>query len=67
MLEATNRANTYFQHSQYLMQQQAGYPPELMSQFMTPEAYQAHVSWPEGRPDAYGGGGSSFGTLRMTY
>lgn len=30
---------------------------------MTPEAYQTYVSWPEGRPDAYGGGGSSFGTL----
>ncbi|AES78120.1 hypothetical protein MTR_7g024810 [Medicago truncatula] len=63
MLEATNRANTYLQQSQYLVQQQAGYPPEVMSQFMTPEAFQAHVSWPEGRPDPYGGGGSSFGTL----
>ncbi|AES69465.1 hypothetical protein MTR_3g030280 [Medicago truncatula] len=63
MLDATNRANTYLQQSQYVMQQQAGYPPEVMSQFMTPEAYQAHVSWPEGRPDPYGGGGSSFGML----
>jgi len=40
MLAATNRANTYFQQSQYLMQQQAGYPPEIMEQFMTPQAFQ---------------------------
>jgi hypothetical protein len=41
MLAATNRANTYFQQSQYLMQQQARYPPEIMEQFMTPPAFQA--------------------------
>jgi len=39
------------------MQQQTGYPPEVMAQIMTPDAYQAHVAWPEGMPDAFGGGG----------
>ena len=46
MLSTTNRANTYFQQSQYLMQQQVGYPPEVMAQFMTPTAFQAYVNWP---------------------
>jgi len=57
MLSATNRANTYFQQSQYLMQQQAGYPPEVMEQFMTPTAFQAYVNWPVDTPNPYGGGG----------
>jgi len=57
LLAATNRANTYFQQSQYLMQQHAGYPPEVMEQFMTPQAFQAHVAWPEDTPNPYGGGG----------
>ncbi|AES78770.2 hypothetical protein MTR_7g045330 [Medicago truncatula] len=57
MLAATNRANTYFQQSQYLMQQQAGYPLEVMGQFMTPPAFQAYVNWPEDMPGPYGGGG----------
>ena len=60
MLSATNRANTYFQQSQYLMQQQAGYPPEVMAQFMTPTAFQAYVNWPVDTPNPYGGGGVSF-------
>jgi hypothetical protein len=47
MLAATNRANTYFQQSQYVMQQQAGYPLEVMAQFMTPHAFQSYVNWPE--------------------
>ena len=58
MLAATNRANTYFQQSQYVMQQQAGYPPEVMAQFMTPQAFQSYVAWPEDRPNPYGGGGA---------
>ena len=60
MLSATNRANTYFQQSQYLMQQQAGYPPEVMAQFMTPTAFQAYVNWPVDTPNPYGGGGANF-------
>ena len=56
MLPATNRAHTYFQQSQYLMQQQVGYPPEIMEQFMTLTAFQAYVNWPEDDPNAYGGG-----------
>jgi len=58
MLAATNRANTYFQQSQYVMQQQAGYPPEVMDQFMNPQAFQSYVAWPEDRPNPYGGGGA---------
>jgi len=58
MLAATNCANTYFQQSQYLMQQQAGYPLEIMEQFMTPQAFQTHVAWPEVRPNPYGRGGA---------
>ena len=65
MLSATNRANTYFQQSQYLMQQQAGYPLEVMEQFMTPTAFQAYVNWPEDMPNAYGGGGSYAGNENM--
>jgi len=57
MLSATNRANTYFQQSQYLMQQQAGYPLEVMAQFMTPTAFQAYVNWHVDTPNPYGGGG----------
>jgi len=38
------------------MQQQAGYPPEIMELFMTPTAFQAYVNWPEDTPNAYGGG-----------
>ena len=44
LLAATNRANTYFQQSQYLMQQHTGYPPDIMEQFMNPQAFQAHVA-----------------------
>jgi len=56
MLSATNRVNTYFQQSQYLMQQQAGYPPEVMEQFMTPTAFQAYVNWHVDTPNPYGWG-----------
>jgi hypothetical protein len=59
MLEATNRANMYFQQSQYLMQQQSGYHSEIMDQFMTPPA--SYVNWPEGMPGPYGGGGDFAG------
>jgi len=65
MLSATNRANTYFQQSQYLMQQQVGYPLEIMEQFMTPTAFQAYVNWPEDTPNAYGGGGFYAGNENM--
>lgn len=41
--------------------------PEVMSQFMTPEAYQTYVSWPEGRPDAYGGVDHRLGRFLITY
>jgi len=58
MLAATNRANTYFQQSQYPMQQHAGYPPEVMEQFMTPQAFQTHVAWPEVRPNPFRWGGA---------
>jgi hypothetical protein len=57
MLAATNRANTYFQQSQYVMQQQSGYPQEVMDQFMTPQAFQTYVNWPGDIPGPYGGGG----------
>jgi hypothetical protein len=57
-MEAGNRANTHIQQSLYQLHQQAGYPPEVMSQFLTPEAYQAHVAWPEVRPNAFGGDGA---------
>jgi len=60
MLSATNRANTYFQQSQYVMQQQAGYPPEVMAQFMTLTAFQSYVNWPMDTPNPYGGGGANF-------
>jgi hypothetical protein len=63
MLEAGNRADLYFQQAQYEMQQQQGYPPEVMDHFMTPPAFKAYLSWPEGMPDAFGGAGSSFGSL----
>jgi len=39
------------------MQQQAGYPLEVMAQFMTPTAFQAYVNWPVDTPNPYGGGG----------
>jgi hypothetical protein len=58
LMEAGNRANTHIQQSLYQLHQQAGYPPEVMSQFLTPEAYQAHVAWPEVRPNAFGGDGA---------
>jgi hypothetical protein len=61
MLAAQNRANTYFQQSQFLMQQQSGYPPEIMDQFMTPPAFQTYVNWPEGMPGPYGEGESYAG------
>ena len=57
MLAATNLENMYFQQSQYLMQQQAGYPLVIMAQFMAPPAFQEYVAWPEDRPGPYGGGG----------
>jgi len=28
-----------------------------MEQFITPQDFQAHVAWPEDRPNPYGGGG----------
>jgi hypothetical protein len=61
LMEAGNRANTYLQQSLYQMQQQAGYPPEVMNQFLTPVAYQAHVAWPGVRPNAFGGDGAARG------
>jgi hypothetical protein len=61
-MEAGNRANTYLQQSLYQMQQQAGYPPEVMNQFLTPVAYQAHVAWPGARPNAFGGDGAAHGS-----
>jgi len=40
------------------MQQHLEYPPEVMQQFMTPQAFQTHVAWPKVRPNPYGGGGA---------
>jgi hypothetical protein len=61
MMEAGNRANTHLQQSLYQLHQHAGYPPEVMSQILTPEAYQAHVAWPGVRPNAFGGDGAARG------
>jgi hypothetical protein len=55
MLAAGNRATMYFQQSQYLMQQQSNYPPEIMAQFMTPPAFREYIDWPEDTPNAFGG------------
>ena len=66
MLTAQNRANTYFQQSQYVMQQQVGYPQEVMDQFMTPQAFQNYVNWPEGMPGPYGGVGDFAGHENAT-
>lgn len=38
------------------MQQQHGYPPEIMDQFKAPPAFQEYVNWPEDMPKPYGGG-----------
>lgn len=65
MLEASNRADLYFQQAQYEMQQQQGYPPEVMDRFMTPPAFKDYLSWPEGMPDAFGGAESSDDDILM--
>jgi hypothetical protein len=56
MMSAIHRENLYFQQSQYIMQQQHGYPPEIMDQFMAPPAFQEYVNWPEDTPKPFGGG-----------
>lgn len=55
MMSAIHKENMYLQQSQYLMQQQSSYPPEIMAQFMTPTAFQEYANWPEDTPKPFGG------------